>query len=119
MYCIIRCIVQGKQARVKNADLRHPSCTVVMQKRKSASPVLSVLRNAELPATNAGYIQRAQAMHVYRNIEVHSPNSITCLSVCLYFCLSCRQANHIFLWVVLHFQRFLIKGTIFSKKYLA
>jgi len=22
--------VQGKQARVKNADLRHPSCTVIM-----------------------------------------------------------------------------------------
>jgi len=22
--------VQGKQARVKNADLRHPSCTVLM-----------------------------------------------------------------------------------------
>ena len=30
MYCIIKCIVQGKQARVKNADLRHPCCTVVM-----------------------------------------------------------------------------------------
>jgi len=30
MYCIIKCIVQGKQAHVKNADLRHPSCTVVM-----------------------------------------------------------------------------------------
>ena len=45
MYCIIKCIVQGNQARVKNADLRHLSCTVVMQKRKSASPVLSVLRN--------------------------------------------------------------------------
>jgi len=30
MYCIIKCIVQGKQVRVKNADLRHPSCTVVM-----------------------------------------------------------------------------------------
>jgi len=30
MYCIIKCIVQGKQARVKNADLRHLSCTVVM-----------------------------------------------------------------------------------------
>ena len=30
MYCIIKCIVQGKQARVKNADLLHPSCTVVM-----------------------------------------------------------------------------------------
>ena len=43
MYCIIKCIVQGKQARVKNADLHHPSCTVAMLKRKSASPVLSVL----------------------------------------------------------------------------
>ena len=30
MYCIIKCIVQGKQARVKKADLRHPSCTAVM-----------------------------------------------------------------------------------------
>ena len=43
MYCIIKCIVQGKQACVKNADLRHPSCTVLMQKRKSASPVLNGL----------------------------------------------------------------------------
>ena len=25
MYCIIKCNVQGKQARVKNANLRHPS----------------------------------------------------------------------------------------------
>ena len=32
MYCIIKCIVQGKQARVKNADLRHPSCAAVMSK---------------------------------------------------------------------------------------
>jgi len=30
MYSIIKFIVQGKQARVKNAYLRHPSCTVVM-----------------------------------------------------------------------------------------
>ena len=30
MYCIIKCIVQGKEARVKNADLRYPSCAVVM-----------------------------------------------------------------------------------------
>ena len=30
MYYIIKSIMQGKQARVKNADLRHPSCTVVM-----------------------------------------------------------------------------------------
>ena len=47
MYCIIKCIVQGKQARVKNADLRLPSCTVVMEKRKSASPVLNVLTEGE------------------------------------------------------------------------
>ena len=34
MYCIIQFIVQGKQARVKNADLRHPSlhsCNVKTQ----------------------------------------------------------------------------------------
>jgi len=43
MYCVIKCIVRGNQARVKNADLRHPSCTVVMQRRKSASPVHNVL----------------------------------------------------------------------------
>ena len=30
MYFIIKCTVQGKQARVKNADLHHPTCTVVM-----------------------------------------------------------------------------------------
>ena len=44
MYCIIKCIVQEKEARVKNADLPHPSCTIVMQKRKSASHVLNGLR---------------------------------------------------------------------------
>ena len=44
MYCVIKCIVLGNQVRVKNADLRHPSCTVVMYRRKSASPVHSVLR---------------------------------------------------------------------------
>ena len=32
MYCIIKCIVQGKETRVKNVNLRHPSCTVVMWK---------------------------------------------------------------------------------------
>jgi hypothetical protein len=41
--CVIKCIVRGNQARVKNADLRHPSCTVVMWKRKSTSPVRNVL----------------------------------------------------------------------------
>ena len=43
MYCVIKCIMQVNQVRVKNADLRHLSCTVVMYKCKSASPVLSVL----------------------------------------------------------------------------
>jgi hypothetical protein len=39
--------VRGNQAHVKNADLRHSSFTVVMQKRKKrkfASPVLNVLK---------------------------------------------------------------------------
>jgi hypothetical protein len=44
LYCVIKCIVRGHQARVKNADLRHPSRTVVMYKCKSASPVPNVLR---------------------------------------------------------------------------
>jgi len=43
MYCVIKCIVCGNQACVKNADLRHPSCTVVMYKHKSASPIHNVL----------------------------------------------------------------------------
>jgi hypothetical protein len=29
-FCVIKCILRGNQAHVKNADLRHPSCTVVM-----------------------------------------------------------------------------------------
>jgi len=44
MYCVIKCIVRGNQARVKNADLRHPCFTVVMQRHKSATPVYIVLR---------------------------------------------------------------------------
>jgi len=47
MYCVIKCIVRGNQAHVKNADLRHPSCTVVMYRHKSASPVHNVLRMSE------------------------------------------------------------------------
>jgi len=48
MYCVLKCIVRGNQARVKNADLRHPSCTVVLQRRKSASPVHIVLSGRRL-----------------------------------------------------------------------
>ena len=43
MCCVGKYIRRRNQARVKNADLRHPSCTVVMQRRKCVSPVLSVL----------------------------------------------------------------------------
>ena len=56
MYCIIKCTVQGKQARVKNAGLRHLSCTVVMQKRKSASPVLNVLKYEQYVAKYIEFI---------------------------------------------------------------
>jgi len=44
MYCVIKCIVRGNEAHIKNADLRHPSCTVVMYRHKSASPVHNVLK---------------------------------------------------------------------------
>jgi len=44
MSCVIKCIARGNQARVKNTDLRHPSCTFVMLRRKSASPVHNVLK---------------------------------------------------------------------------
>jgi hypothetical protein len=47
MYCVVKCIVRGNQACVKNADLRHPSRTVVMYRRKSVSPVHNVLINTE------------------------------------------------------------------------
>jgi len=43
MYRVIKCTVRRKQGRVKNADLRHPSYTVVMYRRKSVSPVHNVL----------------------------------------------------------------------------
>jgi len=47
MYCVNKRIVRGNQARVKNADLRHPSRTVVMQRRKFASPVRNVLKQSQ------------------------------------------------------------------------
>jgi len=47
MYCVIKCYVRGNQARIKNTDLRHPSCTVIMYRHKSASPVLIVLSSSQ------------------------------------------------------------------------
>ena len=43
MCCVVKCIWRRNKARVKNADLRHLSRTVVMQRRKSALPILNVL----------------------------------------------------------------------------
>jgi hypothetical protein len=36
--------VRGNQAGVKNADVRHPSSTVVIHRRKSASPFHNVVK---------------------------------------------------------------------------
>ena len=53
MYCIIKCIVQGKQARVK--------------KRKSASPVLNVLNLKNV-------IFQERQKHVYCQITISYDN---------------------------------------------
>ena len=42
MYCIIKCIVQGKQARVKNANLRHPSSMCYKEVQPVRGPGSSV-----------------------------------------------------------------------------
>jgi hypothetical protein len=56
----------GHQARVKNADLRHPSRTVVMQERKSASPVLNVLNNLLKYAQSVHHMRTSYPMHTKR-----------------------------------------------------
>jgi len=43
MYCVIKVYSAWKPCAIKNADVRHPSCTVVMYRRKSAAPVHNVL----------------------------------------------------------------------------
>ena len=56
LYCVVKCIVHGNQAPVKNADFCHPSCTVVMHRRKFASPVLNVLTNLYLHSSYTHFI---------------------------------------------------------------
>jgi len=63
--------VQGKQARVKNADLRHPSCTVVMQKRKSTSPVLNVLTFASHSKTIQCFFHPTRSPRVGGKSEIY------------------------------------------------
>ena len=55
MYCIIKCIVRGKQARVKNGDLRHPSRAVVMKKKRK----FCVTRPQRVKRTDCFMIQHA------------------------------------------------------------
>jgi hypothetical protein len=58
MYCIIKCIVQGKQARVKNANLRHPSqCVKGLKCLKSSG-------------TNCLYKGKSAELAVYGHLEV-------------------------------------------------
>ena len=59
MCCVVKCIQRRNQARVKNADLHHPSCTVVMQRRKSASPI-NVLRFITCFNAKAKWITEAE-----------------------------------------------------------
>ena len=66
MYCVIKCYVRGNQARVKNADLRHPSCTVVMYRRKSASPVLNVLKCGKV-VKYCVFRSTIQEVNIYQN----------------------------------------------------
>jgi hypothetical protein len=72
MYCVVKCIVRGNQTRVKNADWRHPSCTVLMYRRKSASPVHNVLK----PQLHYIY-QRFYSVHLDRNIIMETQCSPT------------------------------------------
>ena len=73
MYCVIKCIVRGNQARVKNADLRHPSCTVVMYRRKSASPVHNVLKSGSL-----SLLEPSGSVQVCNGIALPLHQSTTC-----------------------------------------
>ena len=77
------------------------------------------LRNTEMTATNARYIQPVQAMHVYRNVEAYSATVLYILNSCLYFCLSCRHANHIFSGPYYILNLGSIWGTLFSKVILS
>jgi len=64
MYCVIKCYVRGNQARVKNADLHHPSCTVVMYRRKSVSPVLNVLTTLQTRRNCHHLLSVSQNLHM-------------------------------------------------------
>ena len=84
MFCVVKCIVHGNQARVKNADLRHLSCTVVMHRHKSASPVLSALRSPCFNKWGSGGEQLASNMGLLSTLspsccsDLHQNQSFNC-----------------------------------------
>jgi hypothetical protein len=67
--------VRGNQAHVKNADLRHSSFTVVMQKRKKRkfeSPVLNVLTDCKYKGFSVSFV----SLPYVRNSENFYPYPI-------------------------------------------
>ena len=78
MCCVVKPIRRRNQARVKNADLRHPSRTIVMQRRKSASPVLNVhVRSVALRIGTAQHLVKESlagadtvSVYCYQNVVI-------------------------------------------------
>ena len=63
MYCIIKFIVQGKQARVKNANLRHPSS---MCQYEGCGTLINTIRMKK---------QEILSLLTRKNVENHAPLS--------------------------------------------
>jgi hypothetical protein len=60
--------VRGNQARVKNADLRHSSFTVVMQKRKKTQICVTrpqCVKNIQTPLDTSGCLQFLKCLFNY------------------------------------------------------
>ena len=64
IYCVIKCTVWGNQACVKNAGLRHHSCTVVMYRHKSVSPIHNVLIHVVIWSWYKGSVSHTHLCHV-------------------------------------------------------
>ena len=72
MYRIIKCIVQGKQARVKNADLRHMSCSTTLKMRiyyRYISLINQILLN-DVAKTNSCFISAHQNSILTHEIQL-------------------------------------------------
>jgi len=84
---------------LKNADLRHPSCTVVMYRRKSASPIHNVLTwNKQTPFENLLWFSYLVLYFTYEviiykavNIVLFTSASLTSGSFCTFCHITCCQ----------------------------